>query len=153
MKNDWGLESYLFNPDGWVPHGVDRNIYKPIAEQGTEPMARQMGIADDFVVMFCGENWRRKNIDILVKAYKRFQEDKDDTSLMLHTSPSPSRGNDPFFSGWNLRELLMRYNLQLNRDVFVMKNHAAEHVPEPRMAVEYSLADIYVLPTVGNPSA
>jgi len=150
MKNDWGLENYLFNPDGFVPHGVNRSIYKPVAKRGTEPMAKQMGIENDFVVMFCGENWRRKNIDILIQAYKEFQRDKDDTSLMLHTSPAPSRGNDPFFSGWNIKELLARYGLQLNRDVYVMKNHAAEHVPEPRMAIEYSLADVYVLPTGGE---
>jgi len=109
-----------------------------------------MGIGNKFVVFFNSENWRRKNIDILVEAYRKFQEDKSDTVLILHTSPSPSRGNDPFFSGWDMPNLIARHGLHQRENVIGTKQHPAEFITEEEMATMYSMADVYVLPTGGE---
>jgi len=148
MSNDWGLEEYVPNPK-WVPHGVDRAIFYP-REKEAQSLRQQLGIGDDFVVGFCGENWRRKNHDIMCQAFKRFSEDKEDVSLIMHTSPQPTRGNDPFFSGWGMNALLDHFNLKLNKDVYVTKQNVTQFVPEDKLATIYSALDIYVLPTSGE---
>lgn len=155
MRSEWGLAEYLVDDnglDGYVPHGVVRDVFKPIDAED-EPKIGQLrsdfGFSrDDFIVMFCGENWRRKNIDVLVDAFSTFAEDKDDARLLLHTSPMPSRGSDKFFSGWNMKDLLVQYGVADKS--LVVKSHPAEHISVAQVSLEYNMSDMYVLPTAGE---
>lgn len=154
MRDEWELDEYLVDEDlnGYVPHGVVRDVFKPIDPED-EPKLGQLrsefGFSeDDFIVMFCGENWRRKNIDVLADAFSKFARDKDDVRLLLHTSPMPSRGQDKFFSGWNMSDLLNQYGIA--GDSIVVKSHPAEHISVAQLSLEYNMADMYVLPTAGE---
>jgi len=132
----------------YVPHGYDRNSYYPRPQQG-QMVRQQLGIGDRFTVMVAGENWRRKNWHILVQAFSKLKEMVDNPALIMHVSPSPSRG-DSFFGGHFLHALLNTYNLKLNRDVFVTRNNPVEPVPADQLAQLYSAADVYALPSGGE---
>jgi len=132
----------------YIPHGYDRNSYYP-RPQARQQVRRWLGVDDRFVVMSCGENWRRKNWHILVQAFKKLQEMVDNPALIMHTSPAPSRG-DAFWGGHYLNALLNAYDLKLNQDVFVTRNNPVEPTPPDTLAQLYSAADVYALPSGGE---
>jgi len=132
----------------YIPHGYDRNSYYPRPQQG-KTVRQRLGIGDRFTVMSCGENWRRKNWHILLQAFCKLKGMVDNPALILHTSPSPSRGS-AFYEGWYLNALLNTYDLKLNQDVFVTRNNPVEPTPPDTLAQLYSAADVYALATGGE---
>src|SRR5207245_1863839 len=72
---------------GKIYHGVNTKIYRP---QPNKEEVRKNLFADGklenkFVFGYIGQNEERKHIDILVRAFAKFQKDKKDVRLFMHT--------------------------------------------------------------------
>ena len=88
---------------GYVPHGLNHNIYKPISE--TDPTYKKFyddiklknGI--EFLVFWNNRNIRRKQPGDVILAFKKFRDnlpkDKQDTvGLLMHTQIVDNNGTD-----------------------------------------------------------
>ena len=88
---------------GYVPHGLDHNIYKPISVDDK----RYIKLLNDiktknnakFVVFWNNRNIRRKQPADVILAFKTFRDQlpsdkKDDVLLLMHTKPVDNNGTD-----------------------------------------------------------
>lgn len=158
---DWEIEEYTIPKDapGWVPHGISHDIFYPDTE--TRDSWREItGIGDRFIVQFVGENWRRKNIDVLMDGFKQFKASVDGNPILsLHSPPNPSRGQDEFYSGWHLPRLADGIGLdwetnveELNddTDVFWTSQYPGDYIEREKVATFIDAADVYALPSSGE---
>ena len=90
-KKDWQV--------GYVPHGINTNIYKP-AEVSAEFRKEILGGKDyDFVLYWSNRNIRRKQPADVIVAFKKFcdkigKEKADKVCLVMHTQPVDENGTD-----------------------------------------------------------
>jgi len=88
---------------GYVPHGLNHNIYKPISETDTtykkfhDDIKLKNGI--EFLVFWNNRNIRRKQPGDVILAFKKFRDnlpkDKQDTvGLLMHTQIVDNNGTD-----------------------------------------------------------
>ena len=88
---------------GFVPHGLDNNIYKPISAEDElyqkyyQEIKVKRGI--DFVFFWNNRNIRRKLPGDVILSFKRFREmlpenQRDKVGLVMHTSPIDNAGTD-----------------------------------------------------------
>jgi glycosyltransferase involved in cell wall biosynthesis len=88
---------------GYVPHGLNHNVYKPLAN--TDPLYVKMydqvkranGV--DFVVFWNNRNIRRKQPGDVILAFKTFvdrlpEEQKNRVALLMHTQVVDDNGTD-----------------------------------------------------------
>jgi len=88
---------------GYVPHGLNHNVYKPLAN--TDPLYVKMydqvkranGV--DFVVFWNNRNIRRKQPGDVILAFKTFvdrlpEEQKNRVALLMHTQAVDDNGTD-----------------------------------------------------------
>ena len=88
---------------GYVPHGLNHNVYKPLT---TDDSSYKRMFAElkqknkvDFIVMWNNRNIRRKQPGDLILAFKNFvdrlpAEDKSRVALLMHTTVVDSNGTD-----------------------------------------------------------
>lgn len=174
MNEEWGVDSHLLpesHPNPWVPHGVNsEEIFYPDCHEDHNERDDQMnlrdgmGIENRFMGLYIGENWRRKNLDILLDAWKRFRDRVIDDGgnrpfLMLHTDPAGTRGDDQFYSGWNIIKTAKGFGLNPatsfntvseEADLVVSKEHTGAFYPRRVVASYMSTADVYCLPSSGE---
>ena len=88
---------------GFVPHGLNHNIFKPLTPADTEyqSMFEQIKTknAVDFVVMWNNRNIRRKQPGDLILAFKHFvdqlpEEKRSRVGLLMHTQAIDDNGTD-----------------------------------------------------------
>jgi len=88
---------------GFVPHGLNHNIFKPLTPADTEyqSMFEQIKTknAVDFVVMWNNRNIRRKQPGDLILAFKHFvdqlpEEKRSRVGLLMHTQAVDENGTD-----------------------------------------------------------
>ncbi len=90
---------------GFVPHGLNHNVFKPLSE--SDPMYQDMfkkikaDTGCDFVVMWNNRNIRRKQPGDLIIAFKHFvdrlpDELKHRVALLMHTQAIDENGTDLF---------------------------------------------------------
>lgn len=132
-------------PHFYVPHGVDTQVFRPIARSE----ARKVWGMDEhrFLAVCVGANKGypgRKQIDKLLKAWAKFIETRPDALLYVHTEPQSSNGVDlvkaaEFYGipGENLRF----------PDLYRLLR--GDYTPK-LLAALYSSADVFVLPTAGG---
>ena len=90
-KKDWQV--------GYVPHGINTNIYKP-ADVSAEFRKEILGGKDyDFVLYWSNRNIRRKQPADVIVAFKKFcdkigKEKADKCVLVMHTQPVDENGTD-----------------------------------------------------------
>ena len=88
---------------GYVPHGLNHNIYKPLAKD--DSLYKKLFIElkqknnVDFIVMWNNRNIRRKQPGDLILAFKKFvdqlpKEDQSRVALLMHTQAIDSNGTD-----------------------------------------------------------
>jgi glycosyltransferase involved in cell wall biosynthesis len=88
---------------GFVPHGLNHNVFKPLAS--TDPIFKQMyekikSANDvDFVVFWNNRNIRRKQPGDVILAFKTFvdslpEEQKERVALVMHTQAVDENGTD-----------------------------------------------------------
>ncbi len=121
-----------------IYHGVDADTFHPIADKVA--CKREEGIGDRFVVGCVARNQARKQIPILVKAFARFAEDKDDVFLYLHMAPRDA--------GWDMPELLRRYRLQYK--AHISGATVNEALTDEQLNGVYNCFDVFALPTMGE---
>ncbi len=88
---------------GYVPHGLDENVYTPLDRNKPEyrDMHKQIKEANgaDFVVFWNNRNIRRKQPGDVILAFKMFTdklttEQRSKTMLLMHTTPTDGNGTD-----------------------------------------------------------
>jgi len=90
-KKDWQV--------GYVPHGINTNIYKP-AEVSAEFRKEILGGKDyEFVLYWSNRNIRRKQPADVIVAFKKFcdkigKEKAEKVCLVMHTQPVDENGTD-----------------------------------------------------------
>jgi len=146
----------------YIPHGVDHSVFREHPPSVVDQFRRQTTnlSPDNFVFLFVGENWRRKRIDLMLEAFRKFKEEANGNSKMvLCTSPGPSHGNSLFYGGWNIASgpqspqpdlLLESTGLKLGEDVIMVKMSPVTRMPDEQLAQMYSAADCLVLPTMAE---
>lgn len=88
---------------GFVPHGLNHNIFKPIAntddryKQMYDQIKKNTGV--EFVVMWNNRNIRRKQPGDLIIAFKHFvdqlpDDEQSKVALLMHTQPVDDNGTD-----------------------------------------------------------
>lgn len=164
MTGDWAVDLSDVVPDGgpgYIPHGIDHDVFYP-RDDDARTWRQELGIGDRFAVLCIAENWRRKNLDLLMDAFMNFKQEVQDEAnpvLMLHSSPTSTRGDDNFYGGWNLTDTALGYDMtvatELNQidedtDVFWTVQHVGHYLPREYVASMLSAADVYCLPTSGE---
>jgi glycosyltransferase involved in cell wall biosynthesis len=88
---------------GYVPHGLNHNIFKPLASSDPLHVSMLKQIKEtnkvDFVVMWNNRNIRRKQPGDLILAFKTFvdrlpADQQDRVALLMHTQPVDENGTD-----------------------------------------------------------
>ena len=72
----------------YIPHAVDTKNYFPLGKEDKEKLKAQWGLQGKFVIGSVYRNQGRKMPDLLLKAFAKFAEGKDDVVLLLHTDPN-----------------------------------------------------------------
>ncbi len=116
LQNDYGVYDYdsedsKVDPKldwdevvtGYVPHGLNHNVYKPILETDElyQRFHTDIKIKNDvdFVVFWNNRNIRRKQPGDVVLAFQHFRnmlpkDKKDRVALLMHTQASDANGTD-----------------------------------------------------------
>jgi len=88
---------------GYVPHGLNHNLYKPLPESDDLYQTAIKTIKEsnnvDFIVFWNNRNIRRKQPGDLILAFNYFRsklpkEHQDRVALLLHTQPIDNNGTD-----------------------------------------------------------
>lgn len=118
-----------------IYHGVDTGVFRPLDRP------RPAELEGRFVVGCTARNQPRKNLPVLIEAFARFSEDKDDAILYLHS--------DPDDVGWDLLDLLRRHRV-FDRTCISKSASPTNGVSSAKLNEIYNLFDVMVLPTAGE---
>lgn len=147
--------SARYIPGPVVYHGVDSDLYHPVAERPikmsdgrTVSSKREAKIAlgldpDNFIVLRIDRNSIRKNYPDTVKALWTFMDRHDNVEAVFHCMP-----NDP--SGYNLAAMLTRREDLKQRFVFTGNLDTFTGWPAQDLAVLYNAADVFVSTSWGE---
>ena len=108
---DYDVEDTTKNPEldwdevitGYVPHGLNSNIFKPIPETDElyQKYYNEIKVKNkvDFVLFWNNRNIRRKLPGDVILAFKHFRDQlpddqKDNVLLLMHTQPVDQNGTD-----------------------------------------------------------
>ena len=80
----------------YVPHAVDDEIFKPLAEADRASFRAQRGLEDKFVCFWNNRNARRKQSGTLIWWFKEFLDrvGHDKATLIMHTDIKDQHGQD-----------------------------------------------------------
>jgi glycosyltransferase involved in cell wall biosynthesis len=119
----------------YVPHAVDRNIYRPLVEQDVNDIKKQNSkVGDKFVAVWVNRNARRKQSGTLLFWWKEFLDrvGHDNAALIMHTDL-----RDPH--GQPLDVLAGHLGLDKGQVLF-----STNKVPSESLAQMYNMADVVV---------
>lgn len=124
----------------YISHGVDSEKFIPMDKQKLKK--EKLGsAANKFIIGTVAKNQLRKNLPALMKAFAKFQVDKNDVALYLHTQER----SDTF------RVDEMIDHLKLNGKVFYLRNLTFNNgITEEDIVKTYNLFDVFVLPSMGE---
>ena len=84
-----------------IPHGTDTSIFQPM---DMIEARKSVGLPEDNFIIFNGNrNQPRKRLDLTLKGFAKFAEDKEDVYLYLHTGIEDA--------GWNIIKLAHNYGI------------------------------------------
>jgi glycosyltransferase involved in cell wall biosynthesis len=128
-----------------IPSGVNLEDFHPMNK---EEVKERFNLKGKFVAGFVGKNQRRKMIDVLLKSWKTFSEDKEDVCLVLHTDQEPVQGAD----GWSIPYLIENYGLRekvkLTKNKLNVETRQMTGVSEINSI--YNVMDVFAFPTGGE---
>ncbi len=115
-----------------VPHGIDEKIFKPAGEK--------YGLSTDksFKFLFVGATVFRKGIDILLKAFGKAFDARDDVCLVIKDNP-----RDVFYSGIKYKDEISGLEKDKNYPELI---YIDEYLSPRELASLYRVCDIGVFP-------
>ena len=134
----------------YIPHTVNRDIYKPTAELKGKPTRKVLGIPDDaFIVMIAAANQGmdppRKAWGEMFTAASMFMRSHPDAYLYVHTNPTQSTG------GLNLHILANAVGLPMER-LFWPDGYAyvSGRIEQTDLAALYTASDVLLATSMGE---
>lgn len=150
-------EQVEFPPIGVVPHGVDTSTFYPLPDSTDKAgnvvipgklNAKRMvfpnkeDFLNSFVVLNANRNQPRKRIDITLKGFAKFAEDKpDNVKLYLHMGVEDM--------GWNILALADRYHID-HRLIISANVPMMPQVPDSRLNEIYNACDVGINTSMGE---
>lgn len=145
-ENKQGNPSFSFPPVTVIPHGVDTDIFHPLADEGESARRaarRHLGLdgdgfrdggEEDFIVLNGNRNLPKKRMDLTVQGFARFARDKPPgVQLYLHTT---LEGH-----GWNVVLLARRYGI-LDRLILTTAEERGPRVSNQELNQIYNACDV-----------
>ena len=68
-----------------IPHGVDTNLYRPVAAGRRDLLRRERGLGEAFVVGTVAAHSARKRLDLIVEAFARLRRRRPEARLLIKT--------------------------------------------------------------------
>src|SRR3990167_1158501 len=130
-------DEYFKLHSSMVYHGVNSYLFRPLQRPYVEKFKEQHGLKDKFVIGMVARNQARRSHPRLLVAFQKFAENKNDVVLLLHCMPKDQ--------GWDLNDLVNRFNL--NGKVFFtnQSNNPAIGMPDQHMVTLLNTMDVHVL--------
>jgi glycosyltransferase involved in cell wall biosynthesis len=135
----------MARPVGVIPHGVDRDVFRPITENA-DPRARRRtaremlfpdhpSLHDAFIVLNANRNQPRKRIDLTIELFAIFARDKPpNVRLYLHMARED-------IAGWHILTLARRYGV-LDRLIVPSSGEWAPSVSPSMLNVIYNACEV-----------
>jgi len=117
-----------------IPHGIDTDIFYPI--DMAEARTSMSGLkTDDFIVLNANRNQPRKRIDLTIKGFAKFVEDKpDNVKLYCHMGVEDM--------GWHVIKMCERYNIVDRLVLTSLDLSPASYISDERLNLIYNACDI-----------
>lgn len=136
----------------YVPHGVDTNVFRPVANRVEVRDALKIP-QDAFLVGMVANNQGhgppRKAFPQAVQAFAAFQKTRPDAHLYLHTEMSGNRGRGPA-QGVDLLALLDAFEVPLSAVHWTDQLDLETGVPAEFMVGLYNSMDVLLSPSYGE---
>jgi len=130
----------------YIPHGINTEVFKPQPEKETKRFREMFGIPEDsFLFVTLGANvGERKQLPLLLHAFKQFLKKHKDAYLFMYTNP-----NMAFPQGYDLLGIADALGIREH-----LKYPPIDPILDPweqkDLAIIYSAADVYITPSLGE---
>lgn len=134
-----------------VYHGVDHEVFHPLAEGRRAELRERLGWADKFVVMTVAANVRRKQHPRLFEAVSILKHEHKQRDIVLYDHTVPF--NNFWMEGWNLPFISHAYGVSGEVIFNPLMSGFGAAIPDsgdselPGLAELYGAADLFVLPS------
>ena len=132
------------SPISIIPHGTDTDVFYKIDKQEAKDRIFKDNLAiakNSFIVLNANRNQPRKRIDIAIKGFSIFAEDKPDAYYYHHAGLKDA--------GWNITKLAQRYGVD-SKLITTGNTIREQTVPEEVLNVIYNCADVGVNTGLGE---
>jgi glycosyltransferase involved in cell wall biosynthesis len=146
-----GVDKVKFPPINILPHGIDIKTFYPFPDvEGIngkaiakkELLPNRSDFLDSFIVLNANRNQPRKRLDVTIKGFKLFVENKPiNVKLYMHTGIEDM--------GWNIVNLCNRYGID-DRLIVSSINPGVQTVSDNRLNLIYNACDIGINTSVGE---
>lgn len=133
-----------YDVENFIYHGVDTEIFKPVYQDGLKLKKEYFNVDGNPFLYFCvADNQPRKRLDLLLKAWAELKKRNNNNDILfLLTQPDK-------FNGFNLLELLKRYNI--GDSVFLHPEYIhARGLSQSYLVNMYNLSNAFVLCSVAE---
>lgn len=139
-KNEFVKVNKNFDGIKVISHGSDIGKFHPVDK--AEAKAK-LGIDSNLFVVFNGNrNQPRKRVDLTIKAFAKFAEDKPDARLYLHMGTVDA--------GWDVDKLCKRYGV-LGKLIKTSNNISpSAYVSDEQLNLIYNAADVGINTSMGE---
>lgn len=141
----------LGRPIDYVYHGVDHEVFKPLAPERRDEIRERFGWSDKFVVMTVAANVRRKQHPRLFEAMAILKTHFKQRDIVLYDHTVPFQHF--WLEGWNLPFVAAAYGVSDEVVFNPLLANFGSGIPDeakdemPGLAELYGAADLFVLPS------
>jgi len=139
------LKEYKFGVDGLIYNIVNTNIFKPIKLDRESLNKQNPKIKDKKILLFVGRPSWRKNIELLLGAFKDLCNMRDDVLLYLHVDFNDEGITDRS----NIRKIIHGNSLN-DKIIYTPENQWTTGISAEFLNKIYNMADVYISPHGGE---
>lgn len=104
---------------------------------------------DDFTVFICNaRGQQRKNVPVLLDAFKQVIEHNPQVALILPSGITRTKTDDGHMDGYDLDRFIME--LDISAHIFLPRNMQGGPIDDNSLNLQYNLSDINILPSLGE---